>query len=83
MKISNDFKKLWIDKKGTIEGMLEVEVTDITSRKDGSSSASVKICLKDNEEDKLVTFGPIELYKGETMTLAGLKVSMKVKLESN
>ncbi len=83
MKIFNDFKKLWIDKKGIIEGKIEVEITNIMPRKDDLSSVAVKIYVKDDEDAKLMTFGPWELSKGDTMILKGLKVSIEVNLSSD
>ena len=82
MDISNNFKQLWIDKKGTIEGMLEVEVLKIL-RFEQYEKVIIKLHLNDNGKAKLMSWGPYELNEGDQITLTGLKVSIEAKLETN
>lgn len=82
MKISNDFKKLWIDKKGMIEGMIEVEIVEILCHKK-HERVRIKLHLKDNEEAKLMTWGPYELYEEDKVTLSDIKLTLGVNVERN
>lgn len=76
MRISNNFKKLWIDRKGQIEGYIEVKVIKISN-----NTVSLAIRLTDDEDDKLIKWGPNVLTEGDTVTLSNIKISVDIKIK--